>query len=142
MTWAGRDVLLDTGPLVALLDRRDSWHRPCAEAWDQHGGRCVTTEAVVTEASHLVGRGGGPPSLVVEFLIAAEVPILGLDIDGHRLAARLMRQYQDTPMDYADATLVVAAAWLKAKGVFTLDRRGFRTYRVPRGTVLALLPAD
>lgn len=102
----------------------------------------MTTEAVVTEATHLVSRGGGPPGIVLEFLLAAEVPILGLDVDGHRLAARLMRQYQDTPMDYADATLVVAAEWLKAESAFTLDRRGFRTYRPTHGRAFTLLPAD
>jgi len=122
-------VLLDTGPLVALLDRTDAWHERCAEAWQELGGRCATTEAVVTEATYLVSRGGGPAALVVEFLLAAEVPILGLDVDGHRLAAGFMRRYEDTPMDYADATLVVAAEWLAADQVLTLDRKGFGAYR-------------
>lgn len=137
-----RDVLLDTGPLVALLDRGDPWHEPCADAWGELGVRCVTTEAVVTEATHLVGRGSGPPALVLEFVLAAKVPILGLDTEGHRRAALLMHQYQDTPMDYADATLVIAAEWLRANRVFTLDRRGFRTYRVSRRAAFRLHPAD
>jgi hypothetical protein len=140
VTRARRDVLLDTGPLVALLDKSDPWHPLCAEAWGELGARCVTTEAVVTEATHLVGRGGGPPALVLEFLLAVEVSILGLDTQGHRRAALLMRQYQDTPMDYADATLVIAAEWLEAGRVFTLDRRGFRTYRRSRGAAFTLLP--
>lgn len=135
-----RDVLLDTGPLVALLDRSDAAHQQCVAAWDRISTRCVTTEAVLTEATYLVGRGGGPPALVVEFLLASEVPVLTLDRDGHALAARLMRRYQDTPMDYADATLVVAAEWLRARRVMTLDRRGFGAYRRQAGTGFEVLP--
>jgi hypothetical protein len=52
-----------------------------------------------------------------------------------------MRQYDDTPMDYADATLLVAAEWLAASRVFTLDRRGFRTYRLPGERAFSLLPS-
>lgn len=135
-----RTLLFDTGALVALLDRNDPWHRVSTRHWPDLAPRCVTTEAVVTEATHLVGRGGGAPSVVVEFLLDLEVPILGLDEEGHRLAAGLMRRYRDTPMDYADATLVVAATWLKTSLVFTLDRRGFTTYRTVSGDPFMVLP--
>ncbi len=141
MTRLGRrNLLFDTGPLVALLDRNDQWHAESARSWPEFAPRCVTTEAVLTEATHLISRGGGTPSLVVEFLLDLEVPILGLDDEGHRLAAGLMRRYHDAPMDYADATLVVAAAWLKTNLVFTLDRRGFTTYRTVSGDPFKVLP--
>src|SRR3972149_1596659 len=54
-----RDVLLDTGPLVATPDAADQWHARCAPLWDIYLDRCVTTEAVVTEACHFLQRGGG-----------------------------------------------------------------------------------
>lgn len=40
-----------------------------------------------------------------------------------------MEKYADTPMDFADATLVLLAEALEVYEVFTLDRRGFSTYR-------------
>ena len=135
-----RDVLLDTGPLVALLDRRDRWHRACLAVWPEVS-RCVTTEAVVTEAAHLVGRGGGSPAFPLEFLLAADMPILGLEPDGHQLAAKLMHKYQDTPMDYADATLVVVAEGLRTDRVLTLDRRGFLAYRRLNGGRFSIVPS-
>lgn len=141
MTRRGRDVLLDTGPLVALFDQGDQWHSACVEAWDALGPRCVTTEAVVTEATYMVGRGGGSPALVLEFLLAAGVEILGLEAEGHRRAAALLRKYRDIPMDYADATLVIAAEWLGSSEVFTLDRRGFRSYRKGRGAAFTVVPS-
>ncbi|MDP3775021.1 MAG: PIN domain-containing protein [Gemmatimonadales bacterium] len=133
-------MLLDTGPLVACLDARDQWHTACVEAWPEVLDRCVTTEAVVTEASHFVGRGGGPAVLALEFLLAARIPIVPLDPPAHRQASHLMRRYARVPMDYADATLVVLGDALDAPRVFTLDRRGFRAYRGARGLALEIVP--
>jgi predicted nucleic acid-binding protein len=104
-----RDVLLDTGPIVATLDASDQWHRSCADAVTELIERCVTTEAVVTEACHMVGRGRARASLVLDFLLDADVPILSLDRPALRHAARLMDRYASVPMDFADAALVTLA---------------------------------
>lgn len=129
---AARDVLLDTGPVVASLDRSDQWHDNVADTWSALADRCLTTEAVLTEACHLVAGAGAGGALALEFLLAAQIPILGLDPPLHRHASRLMRRYADTPMDYADATLVTLAEALELTEVFTLDRKGFSTYRSGR----------
>jgi uncharacterized protein len=50
-----------------------------------------------------------------------------------RVAAALMELYADTPMDFADATLVLLAEALDIRDVFTLDRRGFSVYRTRHG---------
>jgi hypothetical protein len=54
------------------------------------------------------------------------------DEDTLARAFELMEKYSDHPMDLADASLVVAAESLGARTIFTLDRAGFRTYRVRR----------
>ena len=133
-------MLLDTGPIVALLDVRDSAHRACVDHWNRLGERCLTTEAVLTEATHLVGRGGAPPNVPLDFLLAAGVPIVPLERSGHDYASRVMRRYHGTPMDYADATLVVVAEALRLRRVFTLDRRGFRTYKRSDGKTFDVVP--
>jgi predicted nucleic acid-binding protein len=46
-------------------------------------------------------------------------------------AAELMERYGDTPMDYADATLVLLAEALDLRSILTLDRHGFSAYRTP-----------
>lgn len=135
-----RDVLLDTGPLVAVLDARDQWHVRCAAAWPALIARCITSEAVVTEACHLTGRGGGPASAPLDFLLMAEIPILSLETGGHRRAASLMRQYATVPMDFADASLVALGEALSIETVFSTDRRGFSTYRPPRAERFTLIP--
>jgi predicted nucleic acid-binding protein len=55
-----------------------------------------------------------------------------LSIEGLTQAAELMSKYADTPMDFADATLVLVATRLRLNSVCTFDRRGFRTYRIGR----------
>lgn len=135
-----RDILLDTGPLVAALDARDQWHARCVAAWPAAIARCLTTEAVVTEACHLVLRGRGTAHAPLDFLVAAGIPILGLETGGHRRAAALMARYAGLPMDFADATLVALAEAMHISTVFTTDRRGFATYRPPRGERFTLLP--
>ena len=54
-------------------------------------------------------------------------------------AARLMAKYADTPMDYADATLVLLAEELGVTDVATLDTRGFSTYRTAKGKAFRLV---
>lgn len=135
-----RGVLLDTGPIVATLDAADQWHRSCADAVTKLIDRCVTTEAVVTEACHLVGRGRARASLVLDFLLDAEVPILSLDRPAMRHAARLMDRYLRVPMDFADAALVTLADGLQVGAVLTTDWRGFRAYRLSSGKAFRVYP--
>jgi len=137
-----RDVLLDTGPIVATLDAADQWHRSCAGAVTELIERCVTTEAVVTEACHLVGRGRARASLVLDFLLDADVPILSLDRPAMRHAARLMDRYATVPMDFADAALVTLADALQIGVVLTTDRRGFHAYRPASGRAFRIYPRD
>lgn len=136
---AARDIILDTGPLVAVLDQGDPHHRACVDLWPDVAERCITTDAVVTESTHLVGRAGAL-SLPLELLLAARIPIISIEHEAQEHAVRLMRRYGHLPMDYADATLVIIADMIRATTVFTLDRRGFQTYRRGSGEAFTLLP--
>lgn len=74
-----RDVLRDTGPLVALLDAGDSAHAECKALWYRMAERCLTTEAVLTEATHLVQRGRCAAHVALDFVLAAQLPVVALD---------------------------------------------------------------
>lgn len=132
--------LLDTGPLVAYLDRRDSAHSVVAECLDAFTGRLVTTSAVITEAMHFVSDSSEGAEALASF--AHAVGLLVYEC-AHPLqlkeTVRLMRKYSDTPMDFADATLVMLADELGIAEILTLDRRGFSTYRTVRGKPFELV---
>ncbi len=48
-------------------------------------------------------------------------------------AFELMKRYADRPMDFTDASLVVAAETIPTRRIFTFDRDDFATYRIRRG---------
>jgi predicted nucleic acid-binding protein len=136
----GRNTLLDASALVALLDTGDQWHdaaRPEAPRLP----RCLTTEAVLVESSHLLMKRRIDPGLALEFLLGVDIPIVAIHRPLHEDCLVLMRRYARVPMDYADATLVALAERLQIRQVFTFDRRGFRQYRgVQGGAPLLILP--
>jgi predicted nucleic acid-binding protein len=103
-------------------------------------GRLHTTSAVVTEAMHMVSGHADGSDTLVEFLLATATDIAGaMRPAGLRSAVSAMRKYRDTPMDFADATLVLLAEELGVREILTLDRRGFSTYRTSRGGAFHLV---
>ena len=135
--------LLDTGPLVAYLDRGDPDHTTAAAALETFRGRLIVTSAVVVEAMHFVGEDELGPQLLLQFLERSRAEVLECAQLGQlRAAVALMSRYRDTPMDFADATVVLASAGLGVAEVCTLDRRGFRTYRTPQGKAFHLVLDD
>lgn len=132
-------VLLDTGPLVAILDAGDPHHRPCCQVFENLRTPLVTTEAVLTEVLHLLGTNQAQ-DLALAFVVRGAAALVPTDRPALVSIRALMKKYADTPMDYADATLVDLANELGTNVVFTLDRRGFLTYRLPGRRSFELLP--
>ena len=125
--------LLDTGPLVAYLDANDSAHDSVSGCIESFTGGLVTTGAVVTEAMYFVSTAPGGPNALAAFVAASGMRIYDLSQPPElHAAAELMERYADTPMYYADATLVLLAEALGVRDILTLDRRGFSTYRTRR----------
>lgn len=136
-----RTWLVDTGPLVAYLDRADPGHDSVARAVDSFSGHLATTSAVITEAMHLLADDPDGPMLLAELIQTADLRIVESTQAKQILeAAVLMRKYADTPMDFADATLVLLADTAGVLEILTLDRRGFSTYRTAKGKRFRLVP--
>jgi predicted nucleic acid-binding protein len=128
-----RTWLVDTGPFVAYLDRADPAHGSVAQAFDGFSGRLLTTSAVITEAMHLLEASPDGPMSLAEFVQTADIHIAESTQAAELIrAASLMRTYSDTPMDFADATLVLLADQTGVHEMLTLDRRGFSTYRTAK----------
>lgn len=139
---AVRRCLIDTGPCVAYLDRRDPRHARVAAELDAFAGQLLTTPAVVTEVMHFLSAVPEGPAAFAEFLTLAGVQLSALDsIDDVAAAVRLMADDSDTPMDFADATLVRLADASGVTDIFTLDRRGFSAYRTAKGKRFRVRPA-
>ncbi len=134
-------ILTDTGPIVALLDSDDPSHIDClAVAQRLPAEPLLTTWPCFTEAMYLLGSVGGYryQAELGRLYNAGRLALYDLTpIEVKRMAA-LMEKYRDTPMDLADASLVVAAESLSLRQVFTLDR-DFYIYRLANGAALEVL---
>lgn len=126
------DTLIDAGPLLATINRKDNHHTESAALLRRLDCPFYTTFAVITEAMHLLGRHTGTRGqealwrLILRGDLIVEHPT---QRDLQRMAA-LMRRYADRPMDFADASLVAVAERLGLDRIVTLDRTDFSIYRL------------
>ena len=134
------ELLLDTGPFVALVDRSEARHVDCVAALEGWSGPVVTTEAVLTETLYLVGPRSDAQRVCFEFFARGAFLLVPSSRESLRRVAALMEKYQDVPMDFADATLVALGEELATAQVFTLDRRGFSTFRLKGRRPFAIIP--
>jgi uncharacterized protein len=132
--------LLDTGPLVAMLNQADAHYSWAAEQWSRLRPPLLTCEAVVSEACFLLyGRKNGP-STVLETLRRGALRIEFRLIDHAIRVEQLMRKYAQLPMSFADACLVCMAELYPESTVFTTDSH-FRIYRKHgRSVIPTLMP--
>jgi predicted nucleic acid-binding protein len=126
-------ILVDTGPLVALFDPKDRQHERCAKTLRGIREPIYTTTAVLTEAFHMLEPQSLGADRLREFVEERGLSVWFFDRSGLTRAFELMERYADHPMDFADASLVVAGESLGTRKVFTIDRKDFETYRVRRG---------
>jgi hypothetical protein len=125
------NVLLDTGPLVAVLDRSEPDHERVQNFMaGLRGSRLVTTGAVITEAFYFLSDVPDGPASLASFLDVSGTEVRDVfTAESIAAAIRLMRKYANVPMDFADATLVWIAESSGTDTILTLDRRGFSSYR-------------
>jgi predicted nucleic acid-binding protein len=133
--------LLDTGPLVALLDSSEPDHHFVSDFMARfRGGRLITTGAVITEAFYFLSDIQNGPASLASFLDASATEVRdAFTPEGLDFAVRLMNKYADVPMDFPDATLIYVAEQIGTDKVLTLDRRGFSSFRFRRNRRFKLL---
>jgi predicted nucleic acid-binding protein len=123
-------LLVDTGPLVALANKRDKFHLACADYLKNYRGHLLTTWAVLTEFSHLANSVEATLPLY-HWIERGGLELMPLGREELVTAIDWIERYADRPMDLADASLVVAALKTGCTKIWTLDRADFETYRLP-----------
>ena len=134
--------LTDTGPLVAIADKNDPDHARCvATTKTLPKSPLLTTWPCFTEAMHLLHREGGYRAQEALWQLRRKGVVVVHELtsaEADRMDA-LMQQYQDAPMDLADASLVAVAESLNLSRVFTIDHH-FRAYRLRQTGVFEIVP--
>ena len=133
--------LIDTGAILALVDHDDEWHEPCVEAYQLNRLPWLTTEAVLTEAFHLVRRNHRADRAIWTLLRSGAIAMAIIANEELAQIHALMSEYADRPMDFADATLVHLAAREHLSLILTIDHDDFETYRLSGRKRFTILPA-
>lgn len=120
------EVLLDTGPLVAFLNRRDQYHQWAVSQWREIAPHLLTNESVLSEATFLIEQAGGHSDMVLD-LVARQIVHPAFSLSDH-VVRKLLRKYRDVPMSLADGCLVRMSEVLSRGTIFTLEG-DFRVYR-------------
>lgn len=133
-------MLVDAGPLAAMLNRRDRDHTACVSVLKLMQKPLLSTWMPVTEAMHLLGFSATAQSALLDMIERGALKILEIGVDDLPEIRTLMNKYRDQPMDFADATLVHVARREALHDVFTLDRRDFGVYRLKQNRSFTILP--
>ena len=138
---ASAHALIDTGAIVAILDRTDRWHTRCVEAYNQLPVPLLTSEAVLTETFHLTADDSRGGDAVWNFVMSGAIHVCTIGHEELPAIRELMRRYSDRPMDFADATLVYLARRESLSTVLTVDHADFSTYRIEGKRGFRIFPA-
>jgi uncharacterized protein len=134
-------LILDTGPLVALLDASDPDHERCAELIQTSEERRVVPVCVLMEVEYLLRPWPNAfPALLADFESGA-LESLDLPARWLRRAGELLERYRDLSLGLVDATVLAATEMLGEPKLATLDRRHFHAVKPAHCEALRLLPA-
>ncbi len=135
-------IVVDTGPVVALVNDRDDQHQRCRDFLETHPGRLLLPVTVLTEVYLLLERRRGTQA---ELAVLADVRggrfrlVDDLEPDLDRIA-ELVECYADLPLGTVDASVVARTERLGLQEVATLDHRDFSVVRPPAHSRPHLLP--
>jgi len=134
-------ALIDTGAILAIIDREDRWHPLCLDVYHRWRLPFFTTQAVLAETFHLAKRKRLGPGSVWRLLSSGAIEMSPLTNEELPPIQALMDEYADRPMDFADATLVYVAAKKQIGTILTIDHDDFETYRLPGRKRFTILPS-
>ena len=135
-----RPVLVDTGPLVAVLFRGDEHHETCVNTLKKVPKPLLTCWPVITEAAWLLRSSSAAVSRLLEGIDGNFLKLLPLSETDAAAIAVSMKKYQDIRPQLADVALVHLAARERIGTIFTLDQRDFSIYRGSRKRAFDIIP--
>ena len=124
------EILIDAGPIIALFDKDDTYHETILQFIKDKEYRFVTTTAVVTEVSHMLDFNINVQIQFLEWIEKEGIKLHEIKQKDIEEIIQMTKKYKDRPMDFADATLVIAAKRTGIKKIISIDS-DFDIYRLP-----------
>jgi uncharacterized protein len=133
-------VLVDTGPLVAILSTTDQYHTKCIEALRQLPGPLFSCWPVLTEAAWLLRHAPGTVEKLLRGISQGFVELLTIQSDEAIEIAKIMEKYRSARVQLADAALFFLGERDNFDLIFTLDRRDFGLFQRKRKRSFRIVP--
>ncbi len=131
-------IVVDTGPLVALLDRRDQHHAWTVDRLGEITVTLKTCEAVISETAFLLHH-NDPGYQRLHALLRDGIISVDFNYSSHwERVSKLLQKYASTPMSFADACMVRMSEIYADSKVFTTDS-DFLHYRRNGRQVIPLI---
>ncbi len=127
--------ILDTGPIVALFDKSDHFHKKLYDFFSKGNYIFYSTWSVITKVSFLLEFNVNSQLDFLKWVESGAIQMVELNILDISSISDYMSKYRDVPMDFADATLMCIAEKLDLKEIITLDK-DFYIYRKNNGKYL------
>jgi len=124
-----KKILIDSGPLIALFDASDKYHKKAVAFIKTNKLPLITTIASVTETLHLLNFNRNAQIDFIEWIYRGAVGIHNIENGDFERIKELTEKYRDLPMDFADSCLVYLAEKQSINTIATIDR-DFTIYRI------------
>ncbi len=116
-----KSILVDAGPLIALFDRDNKYHKTVMDFLKTFSGNLLTTWPVITEVTHLLSFNVNVQIDFLEWLKREAVTIISLENEHLERIIQLTKKYSDVPMDLADSSLIVIAELTGITEIISID---------------------
>ena len=133
-------LIVDTGPLVAMLDATDPDHERCTELLQGAAEPRVVPVCVLVEVEYMLRPWPKAFAALLADFEAGSLDLVELPVRWLVRAGELVEQYRDLSLGLVDATVVAATEMLQETKVATLDHRHFAVVRPAHAPALTLLP--
>ncbi|MBP7284000.1 MAG: PIN domain-containing protein [Leptospiraceae bacterium] len=131
-------ALIDSGPIVALFDKRDNLHKPVMKFMQSYKGSLLTTWAVLTEVLYLLSFSIEAQQDVLEWISRGSISLKDISIQDIKYIKQRMLKYSNVPMDLADASLMCISEKERIKHIISVDS-DLSIYRTLSGKYLTNL---
>jgi uncharacterized protein len=133
-------LILDTGPLVALLDATDPEHERCSELVQSCEERRLVPVCVLVEVEYMLRPWPRAFAALLADLDSGALELLELPKRWLLRAGELLERYRDLSLGLVDASVLAATEMTREPKLATLDRRHFHAVRPSHCEALVLLP--
>jgi uncharacterized protein len=137
-----RKIVVDTSAFVSLLSSKDTAHQQCRKVLASLSEltSVFTTESCLVETSYLLPANRKLREKLHDLVKLLRITIVPMDSQSLDRILELQNRYADLPMDFADATLLVACETLDIRDIFTLDHKDFSIYKPNHCSRLTIHP--